>query len=111
MRLESGEFAKHAAHPAIAAMQRMFSGAAKSPVGQELRSLAINPFLRQQGEFLAGSGKTLSDVLADWAQTAGASGMAQRLSTTPIPDAAVGLGLGGLGGLTAGRLMYGGPGE
>jgi len=108
MKINSGEFAKYAAHPMVEAAQSLMEQAARGP-GRELRELAINPMLRSQGEFMAGSGQGLTDILQEWAGTLGGqrgSEMFTRaLGGRPISDSAVALGAGGLGGTLLGGLL------
>jgi hypothetical protein len=103
MKLESGQFAKHA-NAQLLAMQKILQDLAQGPAAREIRDAAVTPFLKQQGEFLAGSGKTLSDMLSEYIP-----GLAPRMQANPISDTAVGLGLGGLGGFGLGQLLQSEP--
>lgn len=99
MKLASGQFAKQA-NRQLAALQSMLQELAQSAAARDVRKAAINPFLREQGEFLAGSGQQLSDLLAGYIP-----GLAPKLQASPITDTAVGLGLGGAGGYALSQFL------
>jgi len=94
-------------HANVSSISRLLSDAVSNPLARDIRHLAVNPFLREQGEFMAGSGKALSDALARLSEYAGAPGVAQSMRASPVSDSAVALGAGGLGGLLGGKLLFG----
>ena len=88
------------------ALQKMLQEAASGPMARDIRQSAVTPFLREQGEFLAGSGRQLGDFLGEHVP-----GVGEYFAKNPISDTSVGLGLGGLSQAALASLLQSSPPE